>query len=168
VPHPHRLSNSAYVGQQQYLLTICTHSRRRLFVDRDLVDLVLSHFRRSGVAHGCALLAYCFMPDHVHLLVNALTERSDFRRFVIKAKQASGFACAKAERGRLWQQDFWDYALRSEDMLVQKIAYLVANPIRAGLVDSIDAYPFFGSDVYSREELIQFVQENLRRTASSR
>jgi REP element-mobilizing transposase RayT len=100
------------------------------------------------------------MPDHVHLLVTAVAETSDFYRFVTAAKQRSSFAAAERGLGRLWQRSFWDYTLRSEEMLVEKIRYLIANPLRAGLVKSIEEYPFFGSEVYSREELVQIAQEN--------
>jgi putative transposase len=155
---PHRLRRADYVGFRRYFLTICTEGRRKIFVDWPSVNLVLRHFRAAGAAEKYELSAYCFMPDHVHLLVTALSETSDLRRFVKAAKQSSGFAAARLGYRCLWQEGYWDYSLRSDDLLAQKIAYLVTNPLRAGLAESIDRYPFFGSDVYSRDELKEYVQ----------
>ena len=38
------------------------------------------------------------------------------------------------------------------------IGYVVSNPVRAGLVVSPSEYPYWGSDVYSRAEIVEFLQ----------
>jgi hypothetical protein len=55
----------------------------------------------------------------------------------------------------LWQGGFHDHVLRQEEDRRAAIRYLIANPIRAGLVVDVRDYPFWGSGVWSREELIQ-------------
>ena len=37
-------------------------------------------------------------------------------------------------KGRLWQPESFDHVLRSSESLDSKIEYLLANPVRAGLV----------------------------------
>jgi len=45
--------------------------------------------------------------------------------------------------GPLWQQGFHDRALRREDDLVKMARYVVANPLRAGLVERLGDYPLW-------------------------
>src|SRR5438093_8876189 len=74
VAHPQRLSAFGYIGRHRYFVTFCTLNRRPLFVNADLVASVLSHFLEQGARFTCAIVAYCFMPDHVHLLIEGLAD----------------------------------------------------------------------------------------------
>jgi REP element-mobilizing transposase RayT len=84
------------------------------------------------------------MPDHLHLLVAGRCEDADFQKFVQAAKQASGFAYAKRARERLWQPSYHDRVLRDAEATLTVARYVVANPVRAGLVASVEGYPFVG------------------------
>jgi REP element-mobilizing transposase RayT len=70
--HPERLRGFDYVGYHRYFLTFCTFNRRPLFVDDDHVDIVLAQILRACGQEQFATLAYCFMPDHRHLLAESL------------------------------------------------------------------------------------------------
>ena len=153
---PHRLDPSEYVGFRQYFLTICTHERGRHFANADAVALVLEQFLRVAVAERFAVLAYCFMPDHVHTLVEAQFETADLQRFVRLAKQQSGFVFLQVARRRLWQESYVERVVRSDESLPGLINYIIANPVRAGLVEAPFDYPHWGSQVYSREEILEF------------
>jgi hypothetical protein len=54
---------------RRYFLTFCSAQRQALFVERDLVDVVLLQIARSAEQHEMGIIAYCFMPGHVHLLL---------------------------------------------------------------------------------------------------
>src|SRR5687768_2320032 len=86
---PARLKNVSYAGIQRYSLTFCTDWKRKWFENADAVQLVLSQFLRVADKEGFSILTYCFMPDHVHLLVEGLRDDSDARKFIIKSKQCS-------------------------------------------------------------------------------
>ena len=101
---PSRLKGFDYLGRHRYSLTLCTARRRPLFVSGPVVTRVLSQILRASVEHDVAVLAYCFMPDHVHLLVEGQTARSDGKRFIVRAKQYSGYDYSKQFGGRLWQR----------------------------------------------------------------
>jgi len=64
-----RLNAFDYLGFYRYFLTICTYNRSRVFIDDQSVDLVLMHLSRTGDDQRFLVIAYCFMPDHVHMLV---------------------------------------------------------------------------------------------------
>jgi uncharacterized protein with ACT and thioredoxin-like domain len=44
------------------------------------------------------------------------------------------------ENRKIWQQDFHDHALRMEEDVKSVARYIVANPLRAGLVMKIGDY----------------------------
>ena len=108
LPKRPRLQSNAYVGVQRYFLTFCTADRRKWFVDADHVDPVREQILHVTAAFDMEIIAHCFMPDHVHLLVEGQTESADACRFVHQAKQRSGFAFARAFRARLWQPSYYD------------------------------------------------------------
>ena len=77
------------LGLHRYFLTFCTFQRQPRFTTSDAVDLVLLQIQRAARENSFALIAYCFMPDHVHLLVQAQADDSDARRFIKALKQSS-------------------------------------------------------------------------------
>jgi REP-associated tyrosine transposase len=141
LPRRPRLAPDLYVGLRRYFLTFCSAQRQALFVERDVVDLLLLQMVRSGEQHEMGIIAYCFMPDHVHLLVEARCESADAIAFVHQAKQRSGYAVARAYRRKLWPPSFYDRILRDDEATLSVARYILENPVRAGLVNSPDEYP---------------------------
>jgi len=115
-------------------------------------------FRRAADQHTVALIAYCFMPDHVHLLVGGLEESSDGRRFISLAKQLAAFHVARQFGVRLWQHYGHEHVLRGNEDTLAVARYIVANPLRAGLATHVFDYPFLGSDTHSLQEIVAAVQ----------
>jgi putative transposase len=98
------------------------------------------------------------MPDHVHALVEGLRIDSQLVKFVGMFEQRTAFDHAQTHVGRLWQEGFFDRVLRSEDDVLGIAAYVVANPLRAGLCRSAGDYPYLGSDRYTIEQLCEAIQ----------
>ena len=101
---PQRLKRFTYVGPFRYFLTICTRDRTAAFCSADTVHRTLMEFLRLSRHEQFALLAYCFMPDHVHLLVEGTRHDSDLAVFVQAAKRCSGTAYAAIHGRPLWQE----------------------------------------------------------------
>ena len=97
------------------------------------------------------------MPDHVHLLIEGTTAGADCKAFIKRAKQFSGFYFAKQFGGKLWQRYGFERVLRDDEATLVVASYIVANPVRAGLVQCAEEYPFVGSLVYSMQELLESV-----------
>jgi putative transposase len=88
---PDHLKAFDYLGPYRYSLTFCTHERRRAFIEAPVVGLAREQILRAATEQAFAVIAYCFMPDHLHLLVEGTSDSSDCRRFISRAKQYSGF-----------------------------------------------------------------------------
>ena len=151
---PPRVLGFTYLGPYRYFLTFCTFERRETFRDAAAANLALAQFRRTARAAGFAILTYCLMPDHAHLLVEGKTVTADLRKFVKRAKQSTGQAHAHRAGVRLWQDGYHDRVLRPSDDAKAVARYIIENPVRAGLVRVPTEYPHLGSDVWSLEELI--------------
>jgi len=153
--NPGHLKTFDYTGPHRYFLTFCTYSRQHVFVTRERVDLVLLQIERSANEEQFAIIAYVFMPDHIHLLIEGLSERSDCRRFIRRAKQFSGYHYAKRFEHRLWQRYGFERVLRDDEATLVVAKYILENPLRAGLVRCVEDYPFAGSRVYSLAEILE-------------
>jgi putative transposase len=88
------------------------------------------------------VIAYCFMPDHVHLLLAGASPRAELRPMISAWKQATGYHVGRALRGRLWQPDYFERVLREDESSIVVARYILENPIRAGLAGRLGAYPF--------------------------
>jgi hypothetical protein len=57
----------------------------------------------------------------------------------------------------LWQEGFFDRFVRSEEATPTVVAYIIANPLRAGLCTDVRDYPFVGSGRFSLGELVDAI-----------
>ena len=143
-PAAHRLRAGRYAEPNRiYLLTTNTLDRKPVFADFALGRLGVHQFRRAqdlGLANS---LAWAVMPDHFHWLIEL--HRGSLSELMQKTKSLSTKAVNQAT-GRnvgLWQRGFHDRALRREEDLVKMARYVVANPLRAGLVERLGDYPLW-------------------------
>ena len=83
------------------------------------------------------------MPDHLHWLVTLQTGSISKLMQRIKGQSAISINHALGIHGQLWQKGFHDRAIRKEEDLQAIARYVVANPLRAGLVDRIGDYPLW-------------------------
>ena len=70
------------------------------------------------------------------------------------AKQRSAHAARPHVRGRLWQRGYFDRVLRDDEDPYEVVRYVVQNPVRARLVEQIQAYPFVGSSILALQDLL--------------
>ncbi|RMR13342.1 REP-associated tyrosine transposase [Pseudomonas syringae group genomosp. 3] len=128
---------------QIYLVTAKTFERNPVFSDWRMGRLLVDELRQVQERQLANSLAWVVMPDHIHWLLQ-LNSHS-LSRIVQRVKSKSAIAINKAKgcSGPFWQSGFHDINVRSEDSLVGFARYIVANPVRAGLVKSVRDYPLW-------------------------
>jgi REP element-mobilizing transposase RayT len=99
--------------------------------------------RRLHEAGDANSLAWVVMPDHVHWLVRLNRMPLNELSVRMKACSALGINRHRGTEGRIWQKGFHDRALRRDDDLQAAARYVIANPLRAGLVRRIGDYPLW-------------------------
>jgi len=127
-----------------YLLTTVTKDRQRSFSDWKAASVAASIMSRADNWSGAKLVCWVLMPDHWHGLVelDGNTRLADAVRLA-KGRSARAINIALARSGAVWTPGFHDRALRREESLVEAARYIVANPLRAGLVKRMGNYPFW-------------------------
>ena len=151
---PRRLDNFTYVGQNAYSVTICTYRRHPAFLDHEFTREAIARLLRTAGKFGFEVIAYCFMPDHVHLLLLGAREDSDFKAFIKSWNTQTGFYWRRRTTGRLWQDGYYERVIRSDVNVYFAAQYIVMNPVRAGLVHSPGDYEFSGSTRYTIAQLL--------------
>jgi len=81
------------------------------------------------------------MPDHAHVILTPRTDET--RRTIISLveimkaiKGASAHAITRkaGNHATVWQEESFDRVVRSSESLDAKVAYILQNPVRKGLV----------------------------------
>ena len=83
------------------------------------------------------------MPDHMHWLVQLQGRSLDELMRRIKCNSARRINQQLGRQGALWQEGYHDRALRREEDVLSAARYIVANPLRAGLVKRLGDYPLW-------------------------
>ncbi len=127
---------------QVYCVTTVTHNRHPLFKDIKAARLLVRELRCLHEEGEVISLAWVVMPDHLHWLIQ-LNDRWSLSRVVktIKARSALTINSHLGQHGSLWQRAYYDHAARKDEDIRQFARYIVANPLRAGLVRDIGDYP---------------------------
>ena len=116
---------------------------------REFLELLLGVARRNEwTCH-----ALCLMTNHYHLVVEALREQLSAGLHRLNGVYAQAFNERYARRGHLFGDRFWCGLIEDEEELATVCAYVVNNPVRAGLVDTPHRWPWsasrYGVDVSS-------------------
>ena len=130
-----------------YFVTACCAERREVFSDNFAVDIALESLLKCAAATNWNILQICFMPDHVHLLAAPTSDREQkLSRLMQRWKSSSKQRLNRSGiEGDIWQKEFFDRLLRSNENLTDKWRYAEMNPVRAGLCERPDEYPYLGS-----------------------
>ena len=128
-----------------YLITTTTRNRVGLFERWECASTVSAVLDnpQSWQPHA-RLLCWVLMPDHWHGLIE-LSSQMPLSKIVGMAKGRSAHALnAHASVGHAcWAPGFYDRALRREEDALVAARYIVANPVRAGLVSTVGQYPYW-------------------------
>jgi putative transposase len=94
------------------------------------------------------------MPDHLHALVEGEAPDADLLEFVRVFKQRSSWHWKHQRGGDLWQRSYFEHVLRDDESTRAVARYVLANPVRAGLVQNVEDYAFVGSFTMTVRELL--------------
>ncbi|MGR3173831.1 MAG: REP-associated tyrosine transposase [Candidatus Scalindua sp.] len=138
-----RLQHFDYEGSYVYFLTICCYDNMNYFTNKNIVFTVLDSLNRISSEMSFTIIVYCFMPDHLHILTSG-NEKTNLIKFIKTFKQITGYNFKKADGRNLWQKSFHDHVVRKEESLNTIAEYIFNNPVRKGLVNNYEDYPFLG------------------------
>jgi putative transposase len=98
--------------------------------------------------HDVAVGRYVIMPDHVHLFAAFPMDGATLPSWVQSLRNVIGKKLLRLGVPKPhWQEGFFDRLLRSHESYSQKWEYVRMNPVRAGLCDAPEAWPYQGEIV---------------------
>ena len=128
---------------QIYLLTTVTENRVSHFTNTDLVRTACRTMLARRVWGDANVLCWVLMPDHWHGLIE-LGNHDDLSVVMNRLKALLSKALQPLARTPFrWARGFHDHALRRDEDLLAAARYIVANPVRAGLVTDVNDYPYW-------------------------
>ena len=144
IRHAHRLRTGRYsVPGQVYLVTSIVQNRDPVFTDFEQGRLVVDALRKAQQEELVLSLAWVVMPDHLHWLIELKDSTLTFLMARTKSRITFALNRSIGRDGPLWQHGFHDRAIRREEDLQAVARYIVANPLRARLVERIGDYPLW-------------------------
>ena len=130
-----------------YHVTTVTAGRQRVLSDLASGRMIVRSLMRLEKTRRASTRAFVIMPDHLHWLLQ-LHDGSNLSSTVGSMKSQSGNSINQLlgrSSGPIWQRGFHDHALRRDEDIIRIARYIVANPLRAGLVSKIGDYPLWYS-----------------------
>jgi len=127
----HRISSLENV----YSVTSCVNKRNPLLKDIFLSRTLINAFKYHDDNSITQTYAFVVMPDHFHWFFQLKSSNLDSVIQRIKSFTAHRY------KGTLWQQGYYEHNVRAEEDVRKLSRYIVANPLRAGLVEKIEDYP---------------------------
>ena len=142
---PKRLEDFSYRGYCRYFITIRSQGFKHHFVNHQVVAKIIDILKNAAQQKGFLVWAYCFMPDHVHLLIEGANSDADMKGFVISFKQKSAHWFKSIYGVKLWAANYYEHVLRNDEATMAVARYIIQNPVRKGVVDDCSSYPYSGS-----------------------
>ena len=95
--------------------TLCIADKVGLFSDGKIVSAFVVLLTASLKKHDCVAPIYCFMPDHLHVIISGRDETSRAKEAMDEFKYASGLWLVKNRPGIDWQGNYHDHIIRASD-----------------------------------------------------
>lgn len=119
-----------------YVITMVSLDRQPVFahfaIARFVIQVMMGHESRGFARTFC----FVVMPDHVHWMM----QLGGKKKLAEAVQSLKSMISRKAGRP-VFQKGYYDHALRREEDVKALARYIVANPLRSGLVDNINDYP---------------------------
>jgi putative transposase len=149
-------------------ITAVAKNRLPVFRSEAIKTITCRAIDEARTSCGFLLFAYVIMPDHIHVLTNSPRKPSIVLQFIkgIISRRVLGYLkemkyeaslrklahddWKRNHRYSLWQHDSDIFSIVSESMFMQKVNYIHQNPVRSGLVDRAEDYPWSSARYWSK------------------
>jgi len=127
------------------------NQKKKVFVDEKDYAFYLRKMVESSRKHGFAIVSYCLMPNHVHLIVRQDREYPP-AKFMSSFHTSYAMVFNKKYRtvGHLFQDRFKQNIIEDDDYMKNLIAYVHMNPVKAGICKFPKEYKWSSYLEYAR------------------
>jgi putative transposase len=126
-----------------YFATTDTWERYALFINTVLANIVTEQISACCDRGFYKLHAFVLMPDHLHLLITPGAGTTIEKAMqMIKGGSAHRMGIEKPQPFPIWHRGFHDRWIRDADQFLAAKLYIEQNPVKAGLAESAEGYPW--------------------------
>jgi len=169
-PHPARRHPAHHAPIERFnepvvvQVNVCTQNRQPVLACDAIHRICREVWQSADFWH---VGTYVIMPDHIHLFCSpgrismpSLRQWVEYWKGQIAKRFSGGTTSVSSEEMKsaktadtevgppdvfkLWQRDFWDTQMRSREHYDEKMAYVRLNPVRKGLANTREDWPYQG------------------------
>ncbi len=138
-------------AKQFHFITFSCYHRKPLLLRPEAKDVFERVLEQVRSRHTLAIAGYVLMPEHVHLLVDEPPVTPLATVLQVLKQTTSRHLKAKKEQ-HFWQTRYYDFNVSSHAKYLGKLRYIHRNPVRRGLVDRPEDYPWSSFRRYALRE----------------
>lgn len=116
--------------------------KRTIFINGSDSEVFMRIVNKSTHIYNFKLHAYALMPNHYHLLIETSTDNLSLIMRQINSNYSIYFNKKYKRVGHLWQGRFKSFYIMNNDYLKIVVKYIENNPVKAGIVNKIESYPY--------------------------
>lgn len=126
-----------------YSITKNVEGRLVILTSEPVAHILTDSWNYLRKANQIKLLAFCIMPDHYHPLLCLLEEKT-----LSEAMESTNKFTSReinkhlGKKERFWQDGFHDHRCRNENEVDDLASYIEHNPVRKGLVEFAEQWPY--------------------------
>ena len=124
-------------------VTTNLHNRVPLFNERRFAQIVLNAIGWLEDNRKIDLIIAVLMPNHLHMILGLEENSLEKVMHSLKSFTSNQINKERGFRGTVWQSGYFEKIIRGEGHMRELISYCLANPVKAGLVDTWEEYPYF-------------------------
>jgi REP-associated tyrosine transposase len=162
-----------------YFICFATVNWVDLFTREIYFDVLARSVDYCRKNKGMELFAYCFMPNHVHMIFRSIKEypsglirdfkgytsrmllktiqenpKESRKEYLLEMFKKAGVDKRNVEKYQLWQHHNQPIELYSNKVIEQKINYIHMNPVEEGLVTSSIDWKYSSARNYSGDQTV--------------
>ncbi|MCK4330669.1 transposase [candidate division WOR-3 bacterium] len=126
-----------------YFITTCCYKKQKIFINNKNVQIFFNSLEWFVNKEFIDLYFCITMPDHVHIVFELVGDKT-LSEVIKGLKQFAGRRIKKnlGLTNPIWQEQYYDHLIRRDESLFEIIKYCWYNPVRAGIVDNPEEYPY--------------------------
>jgi putative transposase len=139
-----------------YFFTVVTYQRQPIFNNEAARICLRQVWIDVRQRWPFDVIAMCLLPDHLHCIWQLPNEDDNFsirwslikRRFVQEYRRTGscglwpGVSGIGRNESGIWQRRFWEHNIKDHNDLQRHIDYIHINPIKHGLVEKAEDWPW--------------------------
>ncbi len=125
---------------QTHFVTFCCYRRRCLFLSAEPKLVFERALERVRGSFRLCVYGYVVMPEHVHVLLSE-PERDTLADAIKSLKQGVSRRLI-GDGEHFWQKRYYDFNVRNQEQFVEKLRYIHRNPVRRGLCQRPEDWPW--------------------------